>query len=167
VLYVAATIAVQTVHVVGLSMYPTLNNDDLLIASKLDYRLHAPERGDIVIMKDPLDPGREFIKRVIGLPGDRISIHQGHVFVNRVELQEPYLHASGIGTAWSNATPAMEEVVPANRYFVLGDNRDHSSDSRMFGSVTREGIEGKAVVRFWPFTRAELLNVRPSLAKEP
>ena len=147
-------------------MYPTLNNGDLLIASKLDYRLHAPERGDIVIMRDPVDPGREFIKRVIGLPGDRISIKNGHVFVNRVELEEPYLRAGQTAPNWSAPAQAMEEVVPENRYFVLGDNRDHSSDSRMFGSVTRDGIEGRAVVRFWPFSRLEFLNVRPYLAHE-
>jgi signal peptidase I len=166
VLYIVATLAVQTVHVVGLSMYPTLNNGDLLIASKLDYRLHQPERGDIVIMKDPMDPSRDFIKRVIGLPGDRISIRNGHVYVNQVQLEEPYVDGSWRTDGTAPVDPTEARKVPADSYFVLGDNRDHSSDSRFFGYVNRTQIEGKALVRFWPFQKADLLNVRPSLAKE-
>ena len=157
----------QTVHVVGLSMYPTLNNGDLLIASKLDYRIHPPERGDIVIMKDPLDPSRNFIKRVIGLPGDRILIRDGHVFVNGAQLEEPYVDAARVAGSWpTRSGSGSGEAVPPDSYFVLGDNRDHSSDSRYFGYVNRDQIEGKAVVRFWPVSQLELLNVRPYLANE-
>jgi len=149
-------------------MYPALNDGDLLIASKLDYRLHGPERGDIIILRDPFDTSRDFIKRVIGLPGDHIMIRDHHVLVNGVVLNEPYLHGGWIATAnWPGTPDAVDgETVPAGSYFVLGDNRDHSSDSRLFGYVTKDQIDGKAVVRFWPYQRIELLNVRPTLAKE-
>src|SRR5437868_3640495 len=90
-LYLVITVAVQTVHVIGLSMYPTLDNDDYLIATKLDYRFHQPQRGDIIIMRDPYDPSKDFIKRVIALPGERLLIKDGHVYINGRQLSEPYL----------------------------------------------------------------------------
>ena len=167
-LYLIATTTVQTVHVVGISMTPTLQNDDLLIASKIDYRLHAPERGDIIILKSPIDPGRDYIKRVVGLPGDHILIRDHHVLVNGVVLNEPYIEQGWVATEnWPNTPDEVDgEVVPAGSYFVLGDNRDHSSDSRLFGYVTLSEIDGKALFRFWPYQRMEVLNVRPTLAKE-
>lgn len=168
-LYLLATTTVETVHVVGLSMYPSLNDGDLLIASKLDYRLHQPERGDIIILRDPFDPSRDFIKRVIGLPGDHILIRDHHVLVNGVVLNEPYLREGWLASAnWPTSTPeAVDgETVPGDSYFVLGDNRDHSSDSRLFGYVFKSQIDGRAVARFWPYQRMEVLNVRPTLAKE-
>lgn len=155
-------------HVVGLSMYPSLNDGDLLVASKLDYKLHSPERGDIVILRDPFDGSRDFIKRIIGLPGDHILIRDHRVLVNGVVLNEPYLRESWIATQnWPNTPDEVDgEVVPTDSYFVLGDNRDHSSDSRLFGYITRSEIDGKAVLRFWPYEHLQLLNVRPTLAKE-
>src|SRR5207302_8717386 len=90
-LLVATT--VQTVHVIGISMSPTLSSSVLLRASKLDYRIHDPQRGDVVILKDPMDPSKDFIRRIIGLPGDRVLIRDRHVFVNGVRLEEPYLAA--------------------------------------------------------------------------
>jgi signal peptidase I len=145
-------------------MYPSLHDGDLLIASKLDYRLHPIERGDIVILKDPLDPSRDFIKRVVGLPGDRIRIHDHRVLVNGEALREPYLQAPWVNTGdWPGPGPDDSRVVPASSYFVLGDNRDNSSDSRVFNSVRQDAIDGKAVVRFWPFQRVEVFSVRPTL----
>ena len=166
--YLVATISIQTVHVVGISMSPSLSNGDLVLASKLDYRVHDPERGDIVILKDPMDGSKDFIKRIIGLPGDRILIRNRQVFVNSHPLEEPYLSSAWVATPnWPDrATEPDGEVVPPATYFVLGDNRDHSSDSRLFGYISRDTIEGKAVVRIWPFDHATLLNTRPTLAKE-
>jgi signal peptidase I len=168
-LYIVASIAVGTVHVVGSSMNPSLQNDDLVIASRIDYRLHAPERGDIVIVKDPFDPSQDFIKRVVGLPGDHVLIRAGHVYLNGARLDEPY-----IAPDWRTTTnwPALPdqpdgEVVPPGNYFLLGDNRDHSSDSRLFGYVPQGQIEGKAIARFWPPGGLELLSLRPSFAKKP
>ncbi len=168
VLYVLASLTVQAVHVVGSSMNPSLRDNDLVLASKLDYHLHRPSRGDIVIVKDPHDPAQNFIKRIIGLPGDHILIRSGQVYVNGSRLNEPYEGGAQSTAAWP-AFPSRTdgEVVPLRSYFVLGDNRDHSSDSRVFGYVAEGQLEGKAVVRFWPLSRAQLLNVRPSLAREP
>ncbi len=163
-LYILATTAVQTVRVVGSSMYPSLHDGDLLIASKVDYRLHPIERGDIVILKDPLDPRRDFIKRVVGLPGDRIQIRDHHVLVNGVALAEPYVRTPWVQTGdWPGPGANDSDVVPNGSYFVLGDNRDHSSDSRVFRWVTSDEIDGKAVMRFWPLQRLDAFTVKPSL----
>jgi len=166
-LYLLATVAIQAVHVVGSSMNPSLQDNDLVIASRLDYRLHPPDRGDIVIVKDPYDPSQNFIKRVIGLPGDHVLIRAGQVYVNSVRLEEPYVSPDWQTTTNWPAFPDQPDgdAVPAGNYFVLGDNRDHSSDSRLFGYIAAGQIEGKAIVRFWPFDRVQLLNVKPTLAK--
>jgi signal peptidase I len=167
-LYLLATTTIQTVRVVGTSMYPSLSDGDLLIASKVDYRVHPIERGDIVILKDPFDPSRDFIKRVVGLPGDRIRIHDHRVLVNGEQLREPYIQSPWVATGdWPGPGPNDSQTVPQGSYFVLGDNRDHSSDSRVFSSISHDAIDGKAVVRFWPPQRVEVLNVRPTLADGP
>jgi signal peptidase I len=166
VIYIAASFTVQTVHVVGFSMTPTLQNNDLLVASKLDYRLHQPERGDIVILKNPGLATEDYIKRVIGLPGEHVLIRDARVFIDGRPLVEPYLNQPWTLTPdWPiNPSDPQGEVVPPGSYFVLGDNRDHSSDSRFFGYVSLSQIEGKAVLRFWPLSTAELLNTKPSFA---
>ncbi len=165
-LYLIATATVQTVHVVGISMTPTLQNNDLLIASRIDYRLHQPERGDIIILKSPFDPSHDYIKRVIGLPHDRILIRNNQVLVNGVVLDEPYVAGWTEPADWpGQGGEANGALVPDGMYFVLGDNRDHSSDSRFFGWVSRDQIDGKVLLRFWPAARAEPLSLRPSFAK--
>ena len=130
-LYLVINFAVQTVHVMGSSMTPTVHDQDYLLATKIDYHLHAPRRGDIVIMRDPLDPSRDFIKRIIALPGERILISHGIVYINGHKLDEPYLPEAWTQLdAWGGADGL---VVPANAYFVMGDNRNRSQDSRIFG----------------------------------
>ena len=157
-LYLVINFAVQTVHVVGLSMYSTLNNDDYLIASKLDYRLHNPERGDIIIMRDPFDPSKDFIKRVVGMPGDDLLIRDGRVFIDGKLLLEPYInpepwtinanYPTGSGTG-----PGTPITILPGHYFVMGDNRNRSSDSRIFGQVKRDQIEARAWVRVLPLDK--------------
>ena len=165
-LYLLATTAVQTVHVVGISMVPTLQDNDLLIASKLDYRVHAPERGDIIILKSPLDPSRDYIKRVVGLPGDHILIRDHRVLVNGDALEEPYVGTWVTTPDWPAVPDAVDgEAVPPGMYFVMGDNRDHSSDSRLFGWVSRDQIDAKALVRVWPLGHLDALDLRPAFAK--
>lgn len=165
-LYLLATTAVQTVRVVGSSMYPSLHDGDLLIASKVDYHIHPIERGDIVILKDPYDPSRDFIKRVVGLPGDRIQIRDHRVLVNGTPLREPYVQSPWMEQAdWPGPAQPEGEVVSPGTYFVLGDNRDHSSDSRVFHAIGQGDIDGKAVVRFWPLQRLQVLDMRPTLSR--
>jgi signal peptidase I len=147
-------------------MAPTIQDRDLLVASKIDYRVHPPERGDIIILKDPADGSRDFIKRIVGLPGDRIQIHNHRVMVNGDRLVEPYVGEWRRTPDWPSP-PGSPVIVPGDHYFVLGDNRDNSSDSRAFGWVRRDEIDGRAVIRIWPVEHLQIFSVRPSLAKEP
>lgn len=150
ILYFGISFAVQAVHVEGLSMYATLDDNDYLIANKIDYRLHPPQRGDIIILRPPTDNSKDFIKRVIALPGEKLLIRDGVVYINGRKLDEPYLPE-----AWTtlNNWPtngADGSVIPPNEYFVMGDNRNRSQDSRIFGPISRDRIDGKAWFRIWP-----------------
>lgn len=150
ILYFGISFAVQAVHVEGLSMFATLDDNDYLIANKIDYRIHNPQRGDIIILRPPTDPSRDFIKRVIALPGERLLIRNGIVYINGHRLEEPYLpEAWTIDTNWP-INGADGQVMGPNQYFVMGDNRNKSQDSRAFGPITRDRIDGKAWFRIWP-----------------
>ncbi|HEY6117357.1 MAG TPA: signal peptidase I [Candidatus Dormibacteraeota bacterium] len=150
ILYFGISFAIQAVHVEGLSMFATLDNDDYLIANKIDYRLHAPERGDIIILRPPTNNSTDFIKRIIGLPGERVLIRSGVVYINGHRLVEPYLPEEWVtSNNWPIDNP-NGEVMPPNQYFVMGDNRNRSQDSRFFGPITRDRIDGKAWFRIWP-----------------
>jgi len=130
------------VLVEGSSMRPTLENHQRLIVNKLAYKSDLPERGDIVVFHFPIDPNQDFIKRVIGLPNDDIEIDNGEVRVNGEVLVEPYIAAApSYAGAWH---------VPENQIFVLGDNRNNSSDSHAWGSVPIENFIGKAILIYWP-----------------
>jgi len=150
ILYVGISFAVQAVHVEGLSMFATLDNDDYLIANKIDYRLHAPQRGDIIILRPPTNNSTDFIKRVIALPGEKLLIRSGVVYIDGHRLHEPYLPE-----AWTQSTDwpcggCDGKVMGPNEFFVMGDNRNRSQDSRFFGPITRDRIDGKAWFRIWP-----------------
>jgi signal peptidase I len=151
-LYLVITFAVQTVHVLGLSMYPTVEDQDYLLAVKLPYRFHQPERGDIVIMRNPFNPSQDFIKRIIGTPGDRVLVEGCRVYINDRLLAEPYLAGR---RAWRSCAPpwpqsGRERPLGSNEYFVMGDNRDLSTDSRTFGPIRRGQIEAQAWFRVFP-----------------
>ena len=149
ILYFGISFAIQAVHVEGLSMFATLDNNDYLIANKLDYRFGSPQRGDIIILRPPTDNSKDFIKRVIAVPGDRLRIVNGMVCINGRVLDEPYLpEAWTTDTTWNGGA---EHVMASNEYFVMGDNRNRSQDSRIFGPITRDRIDGKAWFRIWPF----------------
>jgi len=164
ILYFGISFVVQAVHVEGLSMWATLDNDDYLIANKIDYRLHAPQRGDIVILRPPTNNSTDFIKRIIALPGEKLLIRSGEVYINGHHLVEPYRP-----DAWTfqNNWPADGsdgEVIPPNQYFVMGDNRNRSQDSRFFGPITRDRIDGKAWFRIWPLDKfGSIYDKMPSL----
>ena len=150
ILYFGISFAVQTVHVEGLSMFATLDNNDYLIANKIDYRLHDPARGDIIILRPPTLSSTDYIKRVIALPGERLLIKDGVVYINGRKLDEPYLpEAWTVNTDWGGPSGT---VMAANQYFVMGDNRNKSQDSRVFGPIGRDRIDGRAWFRIWPLT---------------
>jgi signal peptidase I len=141
--FLVRTFLFETYRVVGQSMDPTLEQDERLIVSKLSYRLHEPQRGDIIVFHDPQDPGRNLIKRVIGLPGETLRIDQGQVYINERLIQEPYIESY---SPYSQPpTP-----IPDGQYFVMGDNRNNSSDSRSWGTLPRDDIVGKAAFTYWP-----------------
>jgi signal peptidase I len=150
VLYLGISFAVQAVHVEGVSMYATLDDNNYLIANKIDYRLHVPQRGDIIILRPPADNSRDFIKRVIALPGEKLLIRDSVVYINGHRLDEPYLPEAWTNlNNWSPGGPDGT-VMPANQYFVMGDNRNKSQDSRYFGPIGRDRIDGRAWFRIWP-----------------
>ena len=150
ILYFGISFAVQAVHVEGISMFATLDDQDYLIANKIDYRLHAPQRGDIIILRPPTNNSTDFIKRIIGLPGERILIRSGVVYINGHRLDEPYLPEAWINDANYPDNNSTGRVLGPDEYFVMGDNRNRSQDSRFFGPISRDRIDGKAWFRIWP-----------------
>ena len=132
-------------------MLPTLKPGDRIFANKFIYRFREPRRQEIIVFKWPVDPKRRFIKRLIGLPGDRVKIVEGQVYVNDKPLEEDY-------TLERSYTDFPEVKVPKGHYFMLGDNRNNSEDSRFWGFVPQENIVGKAFVIFWPLNRMGLIR---------
>lgn len=143
----------QPVKVEGTSMEPGLSDNERIFINKFTYKLNLGEvkRGDTVVFWYPRDTSKSYIKRVIGLPGDRIRIVQGQVYVNGAALSEDYVaERYRDPSSWQDG---QEVTVPSNDYFVLGDHRNSSSDSRAWGYVPRENIYGKAVFVYWPLDR--------------
>ena len=178
--FLVKTFVAQAFYIPSGSMIPQLNIGDRVVVSKVSYDLHDPNRGDIIVFDAPpgapgvqakskstgagrvirnifesvgvLQPStEEYIKRVIGLPGETVQGKDGHVFINGRELVEPYLPA---GTTTSDFNPI---VVPKGGLWVMGDNRSNSSDSRVFGAIRRNTVVGRAILRVWPFSRAAFL----------
>ena len=143
----------QPVRVEGTSMVPMLQDQDRLFISKIAYRVGEVRRGDVVVFQYPRDLSKSYIKRVIGLPGDRVTIEHGTVFINGTPLREPYVPPR---YADERSEPEME--VPAGEYFVMGDHRSISFDSREFGPVERPLIYGKAEFVYWPFREAGVVH---------
>ena len=141
------TFLYQPVRVEGTSMLPRLEDSDRLFINKFVYHFTAVERGDVVVFRHPApyDPQRSYIKRVIALPGDTLRVDRGRVYVNGKLLHEPYVPAE-----FRDTRSLEETVVPADSYFMMGDHRSISSDSRDFGPVDRSLIYGKAVFVYWP-----------------
>ena len=158
ILYFGISFAVQTVHVEGLSMFATLDNNDYLIANKVDYKLHPPQRGDIVILRPPTLSTTDYIKRVIALPGERLLIHDGVVYINGHKLDEPYLKSS-IKAHGLDTRPCGPFHVPKDDLFVMGDNRPDSNDSRYgLGYIPIKDVIGRAFVIIWPPSRIRWLG---------
>ncbi|HEY6972568.1 MAG TPA: signal peptidase I [Candidatus Angelobacter sp.] len=143
----------QPVKVEGGSMEPGLQDQERIFINKLAYRLEDIQRGDIVVFRYPRDPHKSFIKRVIGLPGDRIRVFDGQVYLNGRLISEDYVPAE-----YMDSRSYPEIKVPMDSYFVLGDHRCMSNDSREFGPVQRAYIYGKAVFGYWPMDKLGLLH---------
>lgn len=153
VLFLTGLFLYQPVKVEGGSMEPGLEDQERIFINKLVYRFESIERGDIIVFRYPRDTRKSFIKRVIGVPGDRIRISYGHVYVNGEELSEPYVPPD-----YQDARSFSEIVVPNNAYFVLGDHRSMSNDSREFGPVMRSYVYGKAVFGYWPMEKLGVVH---------
>ncbi len=143
----------QPVKVEGTSMLPSLADQERIFINKFVYRLEPIERGDVVVFRYPRDPSKSYIKRVIAVPGDRVQVDDGRVFLNGELLPEPY-----VPWQYRDARSYPEITVPPHNYFVLGDHRSLSNDSREFGPVPERFISGKAVFIYWPMDKAGTLR---------
>jgi signal peptidase I len=135
-------------------MEPTFRNGQLLIINRLSYLQSEPERGQIVVFSIPTHPNRDYIKRIVGLPGEIVELRNGLIYINGQRLDEPYVidpcsHIHCPNSIWQ---------IGKDEYFVMGDNRNNSRDSRTFGSISRSTLIGEAVVRYWPLSDINWLH---------
>ena len=135
----------QPVQVEGTSMVPRLSHRERILINKLVYTLRPIQRGDIVVFRFPLDPSKSYIKRVVGLPGEWVSLVDGQVLINGAPLDEPYLPGR-----FHDRQTHMPLLVSPGQYYVLGDHREMSNDSRVWGTVHQRFVYGKAVFAYWP-----------------
>lgn len=150
ILYFGIDAISARVRVQNVSMQPTLYENEFVLVSKLAYKVGDPKIGDVVIFHSPTKPGEDFIKRIIGVPGDHIQVYGGKVFVNGFRLNEDYLaDVPRYVGEWS---------VPSGHLFVLGDNRNSSSDSHDWGYVPMENVVGRAVAVYWPLNKFTILK---------
>ena len=148
----------QPHKVSGSSMFPNFHTGDYIITNKIGYRISAPQRGQVIVFENPKDTSQDFIKRIIGLPGDKVRVEGGKVYVNDQVLNEPYLPAGLQTLSGAFIKEGVELQVPADNYIAFGDNRPFSSDSRDWGFLTKEEIIGQAMFRYWPITSAGLIQ---------
>jgi len=153
----------QPHQVKGASMEPNFHDGEYILTDKVSYRFNQPKRGDVVIFKSPTNPDVDFIKRIIGLPGEKIEIKNGNVIIfnsqapNGFTLSEPYQIMEPLaGGSYLREGKIVE--VPADSYIVFGDNRTHSYDSREWGPITKKDIIGKAWLRYWPLSKIALIK---------
>jgi signal peptidase I len=159
-LFISINTLSARIRIESVSMEPTLYAGNFVVVNKLAYRFADPSRGDIIVFRYPLNPEQvPYIKRVIGLPGDHLQVREGEVQINGVRIAEPYLDSSTRqGGKW---------IVPPDSLFVMGDNRNNSSDSRSWGFVPIDNVIGKALVVYWPPNKWELLDRSYAVAAEP
>lgn len=157
ILFLAINSISARIRIESISMQPTLYAGNFVIVNKLSYKFDQPTRGDIVVFRYPPDPDREpYIKRVIGLPGDTVEVKFGEVYVDGFVIEEPYISEKpNYNGSW---------IVPKNSIFVLGDNRNRSSDSHSWGMVPIDNIIGKALVVYWPPENWKLLDSSTAVA---
>lgn len=158
IFFVIYLFVAQFHKVSGNSMIPTFRSGDYIITEKLSYRFGIIKRGDIVVLKNPRDESQDFIKRIIALPHDTIRLENNTIFVNDVAQNETYLPAGTETRGGSFLSEGQTIRADQNQYFVMGDNREHSSDSREWGGVTKKEIIGKTFFRYWPPQSIEFVN---------
>ena len=144
--FIIITFIGQVTVVRGASMEPTLHDNERLIANKISYRFETPERGEIIIFRPPLEIKRNYIKRIVGIPGDKIEIANGEIYLNDKKLEESYVK----NRSYENMPTT---IVPDNSFFVLGDNRPNSSDSRYWGFLPERNVVGEALVIYWSWDK--------------
>lgn len=139
----------------GSSMYPNFVNKEFVLTNVITYRFEKPARGDIVVFKAPLDKEKAYIKRIIGIPGDNVSLNNNHFWVNNRPIDESaYLQPEVVTSGGTFLREGQSTVVPQDNYFVAGDNRSGSADSRAWGFVDKSLIEGKSMFVYWPIENA-------------
>ena len=150
VLFVGINALSARIRVESISMLPTLHPGDFVVVNKVAYQLGEPHRGDVIVFRLPRDTSQRYIKRTIGLPGEQVDIRAGNVYIDGQEILEPYLEVSTTrGGSWQ---------VPEGAIFVMGDNRNNSSDSRIWGVVPMDNVVGKAFFVYWPLQKFGLLG---------
>jgi signal peptidase I len=157
-IYAFVNLASARFVVDGHSMLPNFDTDQFIIVSRLSYILGDPQRGDVVVFHYPKQSDRDFIKRVIGLPGETVTIQEGRVYIDNKLIEEPYIEDFCRGHSCDG-----EWVIGEDEYFVLGDNRGASKDSQDFGPVERKYIVGRALIRYWPLSEIDIIS-RPSFS---
>lgn len=150
VLYFGINAISARVRVDGLSMNPTLQHGEYVLVNRLAYKTSEPQRGDIIVFSFPLDQKQDLIKRIVGLPGETVTIRNGEVLINGEKLEEPYIAQSPVYSG--------EWTVPDGQLFVLGDNRNDSKDSHQWNYLPMENIIGKALLIYWPPPEWKLIN---------
>lgn len=173
-MFLVIRLAVQNFNIDGHSMEPNLHDQELMIVDKWSYLIHPPARGDVIVFVAPPEPTLDYVKRVIGLPGDVISIKDTvmmingqetdvpHITVNGKTIDEPYIDPGHEGSP-PGFEPFQNRVVPADTYYVLGDNRGGSSDSRVWGCVPRANIIGRGAFIYWPLGQNNM-GILPNVA---
>lgn len=143
----------------GASMEPNFHNGQYILTNKVEYKLHEPNRGDVVIFKSPRNKDVDYIKRIIGKPGDRVMLKDGAFYVNDTKVDEPYLAQGTYISQGNYLREGMEIIVPKGQYFMAGDNRPHSSDSREFGPIPLGDFIGRAFLRYFPLSEFGVIPV--------
>ena len=153
-IFLVIRFAAQSFRVDGQSMEPGLHTDEFVLVDKAAYLFQSPQRGDVIVFHYPLDPSKDFIKRIIGLPGDTVQTTSNKVIVDGQILHEPYINNA------SNSNDNTLKLGP-DQFFVMGDNRNNSFDSRLWGPLNKSYIVGKAILVYWPLNDWELINTFP------
>lgn len=143
----------------GNSMVPNFHDGDYIITNKLATRFAELQRGEVIILQYPRDPNKVFIKRIIGMPGERLKIMDNVVYINGQLLSEPYLPKDTVTQVRGFMADGEEITIPEGQYFVMGDNREGSSDSREWGPEKKELIIGQAIFRYWPINKISIISI--------